>query len=81
MIIYSIFISKPNSKLEYFAFQVHFKPGQWVGVQYDEPHGKNDGSVEGKRYFECPAKYGGFMRVTYVTVGDFPEEGFSDDEI
>merc|ERR1712018_1041377 len=64
-----------------YVGEVHFKPGQWVGVQYDEPHGKNDGSVEGKRYFECPAKYGGFMRVTYVTIGDFPEEGFSDDEI
>jgi len=61
--------------------EVHFKPGMWVGIQYDEPFGKNDGSVEGKRYFQCQPKYGGFVRVGNVTVGDFPEEGFSDDEI
>ena len=64
-----------------YVGEVHFKPGLWVGVQYDEPFGKNNGSVDGKRYFECQNKYGGFVRVANVTVGDFPEEGFSDDEI
>jgi tubulin-folding cofactor B len=57
--------------------------GYWVGVQFDEPVGRNDGAVKGKRYFTCSAGYGGFVRPDKVRAGDYPEIDdfkFSDDD-
>lgn len=36
--------------------------------------------LEGRKYFECPPKYGSFVLVSAVTVGDFPPQEFDIDE-
>lgn len=49
--------------------------GYWVGIEFDEPVGMNDGTVKGeKRYFQAKGmKYGGFVRAKHLRVGYFPE--------
>jgi tubulin-folding cofactor B len=48
--------------------------GYWVGVVFDEPVGKTDGTTKnGKKYFDTPGLgYGGFVLGKNVQVGDFP---------
>lgn len=66
-----------------FKGAVKFTDGLWIGVKYDEPFGKNDGTVNGVKYFDAPPNYGAFVKPIYIEVGDFPEITFGleyDDE-
>jgi dynactin 1 len=36
--------------------------GSWLGLELPDQTGKNDGSVQGTRYFSCPQGYGIFIR-------------------
>jgi len=44
-----------------------FAKGEWAGVELDAAIGKNDGSVDGKRYFQCEANFGLFAPIHKVT--------------
>lgn len=51
-----------------FVGETLFAPGIWVGCELDDGSGKNDGSVQNERYFECDMGHGMFVRPAAVTV-------------
>ncbi|CAE7320941.1 Clip1, partial [Symbiodinium sp. CCMP2456] len=60
-----------------FVGQTEFAEGDWIGVELDQPLGKNDGSVKGKAYFSCKPNHGIFARAgNLVTIpsGSLPEK-------
>ncbi|KAJ6666837.1 hypothetical protein lerEdw1_018839 [Lerista edwardsae] len=44
-----------------------FAPGIWLGLELRSAKGKNDGSVNDKRYFTCKPNYGVLVRPSRVT--------------
>ena len=45
-----------------FVGTTSFRDGIWVGVELVRPKGKNNGSVQGVKYFECAPEHGLFAR-------------------
>ncbi|KAG0725009.1 Dynactin subunit 1 [Chionoecetes opilio] len=72
-------IGKDTQGTVAFVGSTHFSQGKWVGVVLDERRGKNNGSVQGKTYFQCDDGCGIFVRPSQlVVVGggeDTEEEG------
>ncbi|KAJ4306698.1 Dynactin, 150 kDa isoform [Collariella sp. IMI 366227] len=56
-----------NGTIRYVG-QTAFAQGDWVGIELDDATGKNDGTVQGERYFDCEMGYGMFVRPSTVTV-------------
>ena len=49
-----------------------FASGDWVGVELEDGGGKNDGSVLGRRYFQCEMGKGMFVRPSTIAIIDRP---------
>lgn len=45
-----------------FVGNTHFAVGDWIGIELEDASGKNDGAVQGQRYFDCPPGHGMFIR-------------------
>ncbi|KAJ5292720.1 uncharacterized protein N7443_008673 [Penicillium atrosanguineum] len=49
-----------------FIGTTSFAVGDWIGVELTDATGKNDGAVQGERYFECEPGFGMFIRPTAI---------------
>ena len=45
-----------------FVGHTQFAEGTWIGVEFPTACGRNDGSVEGVRYFQCRQRHGLLVR-------------------
>lgn len=61
-----------------FVGTTFFAPDVWVGVELDEPAGKNNGTVQAKSYFQCKPNHGLFVKPSAVSLAARTE---SDGEI
>lgn len=51
-----------------FMGTTSFAADMWVGIELDSPVGKNDGSVQGVHYFQCPDSHGLFVKPDAVSL-------------
>ncbi|CCL98838.1 uncharacterized protein FIBRA_00843 [Fibroporia radiculosa] len=58
----------PGRGVVRFCGATSFSQGRWVGIELFEANGKNDGTVQGVRYFNCKPNYGVFVRPSQVKV-------------
>ncbi|KAH9926495.1 dynein associated protein-domain-containing protein [Fomitopsis serialis] len=51
-----------------FCGTTSFSQGKWIGIELFERNGKNDGIIQGIKYFTCKPNYGVFVRPSQVKV-------------
>lgn len=66
---------KDDSGVIKFIGTTSFAPGTWFGIELQHPRGKNNGSVQGVKYFDCKQDsdggfYGVFVRESMLNHGD-----------
>ncbi|XP_071094158.1 CAP-Gly domain-containing linker protein 1-like isoform X2 [Haliotis cracherodii] len=67
-----VVVSGSKSGILRYVGQTDFAKGEWAGVELDDPQGKNDGAVAGKRssrqmkYFDCRPNFGLFAPIHKV---------------
>jgi dynactin complex subunit len=49
-----------------YVGETQFATGRWIGLIFDQPIGKNNGIVQGVKYFECEENHGRFVRENQV---------------
>ena len=77
-----VWVGGTKSGVVVFIGPTQFAAGEWVGVELDSAVGKNDGSVNGVRYFKCKPLYGVFAKAAKLqkhaattAAEDAPESG------
>lgn len=62
-----VLVGNVNPGVIAFIGETRFAKGDWAGVILDEKVGKNNGSVQGVRYFECEPGHGIFTKLEKLT--------------
>jgi hypothetical protein len=63
-----IVIEDGRSGVIRFLGPTKFKEGIWAGIELDSPLGRNDGKINGYRYFYCPPNHGVFVHPSKVSL-------------
>eukprot|EP00050_Salpingoeca_kvevrii_P017337 m.64241 g.64241 ORF g.64241 m.64241 type:complete len:1733 (-) comp7505_c0_seq1:232-5430(-) len=58
-----VVVGSKAGRVRFFG-RTEFADGYWLGVELEVAKGKNDGSVDGVRYFSCKPKHGTFVRAS-----------------
>jgi len=57
-----------------FLGKTNFADGDWYGVELFNKVGKNDGSLQGIRYFQCAEGHGIFTKLASIQFEEDTEE-------